>query len=233
MIVTGFKQNIKNKIGNFKAGLELHGDTYIYKKYHAYNEYTSDCFVQFNVFNPYLTYNNPLKSELYQYILKSNKPFLVCEEGAIRQLPNYKRWGWTSYKNGIGNFNNNNVDSTRWRTLQSTTGIEFSNWNSPGDNILIMGQLEGDSALIELYDLGYKSFDDYIIEQIEIIRQYTDRPIVVRPHPVGAKTFYNLEKDLNTKYKNIKVSRNYNSTTTLNGGRGLTEDLKTAYCVIT
>lgn len=233
MKVLGFKQIIKNKIGNFEAGVKRHGDSFIYTKFYNKNEYFGDCFVQFNIYNPYLTYNRIDKAEAYQYIINSNKPFLVCEEGAIRTLPSYKRWGWTNYKNGLGSFNNENVDNYRWKLIQEKTNIKFLDWHSPGDNILIMGQLEKDSALIEMYDLGYDSFDSYIIEQIKIIRQYTDRPIIVRPHPVGAKTFYALEEEINLKYKNISVSRNYSSTTSLNGGEGLAEDLKNSYCVIT
>lgn len=233
MIVTGFKQIVKDKIGNFAAGLSVHGDSFFYTKFDLKKKYSTDAFVQFNIYNPYLKYNRQIKADAYKFVLNSNKPFLVCEEGAMRQLPSYKRWGWTSYKNGIGNFNNDNVDNSRWIKIQKETGIRFAEWNSLGDNILIMGQLEGDSALIEMYDAGYKTFDNYIIEQIKIIRQYTDRPIVVRPHPVGAKTFYKLEEALNKKYNRVSVSKNYNSTTTLNGGKGLEEDLKDAYCVIT
>jgi len=233
MIITGFKQIVKNKIEQFESGVKRHNDRYISTKYYLDKNYNTDCFVQFNIYNPYLTYNRKDKADAYKYVLSTKLPFLVCEEGAMRQLPNYKRWGWTSYKNGIGNFNNDNVDDYRWNKLQKDTGISFANWNSPGDNILIMGQLEKDSALIEMYDAGYNSFDNYIIEQIKVIRQYTDRPIVVRPHPVGAKTFYALEEKLNNAYKNISVSKNYNSTTTLNGGKGLEEDLNNAYCVVT
>jgi hypothetical protein len=233
MIITGFKQVVKNKLGDFNKGVAKHSDTFQKIKYHNKSQYATDCFVQFNIFNPYLNYKTVEKRNAYQYVLKSKKPFLVCEEGALRQLPNYKRWGWTSYKNGIGNFNNSIVDDYRWNKIHKDTGLSFANWNSLGDNILIMGQLEKDSALIEMYDAGYDSFDSYIIEQIKIIRQYTDRPIVVRPHPVGAKTFYALEEKLNNTYKNISVSKNYNSTTTLNGGKGLEEDLNNAYCVVT
>jgi hypothetical protein len=233
MIITGFKQIVKNKIEQFESGVRRHKDTYISTKYFANREYNTDCFVQFNIYNPYLTYNRQDKVDAYNYVLKTQLPFLVCEEGAMRQLPNYKRWGWTSYKNGIGNFNNDNVDNSRWLKIQKETGIKFAEWNSPGDNILIMGQLEGDSALIEMYDAGYKTFNDYIIDQIKKIRKYTDRPIVIRPHPLGAKTLYNKEVDLNKAYKNISISKNYNSTTTINGGAGLQEDFKNAYCVVT
>ena len=233
MIITGFKQIVKNKIEQFESGVRRHKDKYLCTKYDPHKKYNTDCFVQFNIYNPYLTYNRQDKVDAYKYVLNTQLPFLVCEEGAMRQLPNYKRWGWTSYKNGIGNFNNSNVDNSRWLKIQKETGIRFAEWNSPGDNILIMGQLEGDSALIEMYDAGYKTFDDYIIEQIKIIRQYTDRPIVIRPHPLGAKSLYNKEMQLNNTYKNISISKNYNSTTTLHGGKGLEEDLSKAYCVIT
>lgn len=189
-----------------------------------------DIYVQFNIYNPYL--NNKL-NPIYKFILDSNKPFLVCEEGALRQLPKYRRWGWTSYKNGIGNFNNENVDDSRWNRLQQQTGIKFLDWNSPGDNILIMGQLDFDSALIELYDAGYKSFDQWIEKQIKTIRIYTDRSIIVRPHPLGSSTLFKDEARLNTQYKNVSVSKNYNSSSTLSGGIGLQKDLKNSYCAIT
>lgn len=233
MIITGFKQIVKQKLKSFATGIQKHNDVYINTKYINGKQYDTNYFVQFNIYNPYLHYNRQDKSDAYQYVLNSNKPFLVCEEGPLRQLPAYRKWGWKSYKNGIGIFKNENVDDYRWKKIQKETGIVFSDWASPGENILIMGQLEGDSALIEMYDAGYKNFNDYIIEQIKTIRQYTDRPILVRPHPLGAKTFYELEEKLNNAYKNISVSKNYNSNTTLNGGKGLEEDLKTAYCVVT
>lgn len=232
--VLGFKNIIKNKIGPFEKGVVASGDKFILTNFNKGQFVESvDCFVQFNIFNPYFKYKNKSIPNSYKFILNSKKPFLVCEEGAIRSLSNYKRWGWTSYKNKIGKFNNNNVSSDRWDKIQQLTNIRFLNWNSPGDNILIMGQLERDSALIEMYDAGYKTFDEYIIKQIKIIRHYTDRPIVIRSHPLGVKRFYELEEDLNNQYKNIKVSKNYNSETKLNGGKGLEEDLTRSYCVIT
>jgi|TARA_B110000908_G_scaffold101934_1_gene120140 hypothetical protein len=233
MIITGFKQIVKNKIEQFESGVRRHKDKYLCTKYDPHKKYNTDCFVQFNIYNPYLTYNRQDKVDAYKYVLNTQLPFLVCEEGAMRQLPNYKRWGWTSYKNGIGNFNNSNVDNSRWLKIQKENNLNFSNWKSLGDNILIMGQLEGDSALIEMYDAGYKTFDDYILDQIKQIRNYTDRPIVVRPHPLGATTLYKEEKLINDIYKNVSISKNYNSTTTLSGGAGLQEDFNNAYCVVT
>jgi len=233
MIITGFKQIVKRKLEQFDHGVRHHNDKYIATKYVEDKEYNTNCFVQFNIYNPYLKYNRQEKADAYKHVLNTQLPFLVCEEGAMRQLPNYRRWGWTSYKNGIGEFNNNHVDNSRWLKIKKENNLNFINWNSPGDNILIMGQLEGDSALIEMYNAGYKSFDNYIIDQIKEIRKYTDRNIVIRPHPLGTTKLYKEEKLINDIYKNVSISKNFNSTTTLNGGTGLQEDFKNAYCVVT
>lgn len=195
-----------------------------------YNFEDADCIIQFNIYNPYIN----IKATPYlKKVSQLNKPILVVEEGAFRNYPQYKRIGWNSYKNGIGNFNNNNVDDSRWKLFQQNTRIKIQSWNSPGSSILIMGQLEFDSALIELYDAGYRSFDQWIEEQIKTIRIYTDRPIIVRPHPLGSSILFKDEARLNAQYKNISVSKNYSSNTTLSGGIGLQEDLKNSYCVIT
>jgi len=191
----------------------------------------ADCYIQFNIYNPYL---NNKKNNLYKHILESKKPFLVVEEGAFRQFPNYKRIGWTSYKNGIGNFNNKNVDNSRWKRFCKDTNLSIKDWHSPGDNILIMGQLEGDSSLIEMYDAGYNSFSEYVLEKIYEIRQYTDRPIVIRPHPKTVNSFNSIVEKIKD-LKNISISKNFSndSKDLINGGAGLNRDFKKAYCVVT
>jgi len=233
--ITGFKQTLKSKIDGLQSGFKRHGDSFLYTRYQEDREYVSDYFIQFNIYNPYLTCKKTYKDLAYLYPIKSNKPFLVCEEGAFRQFPQYKRFGWFNYKNNLGIFNNENVDDYRWNIFKSQTNIQIKDWCSPGDNILIMGQLEHDSALIELYDAGYESFDDFVIQQIKKIRNYTDRPIVYRQHPLQKKNRKILQKrfESDTELKNVTLSENFNSSTSLNGGKGLDEDFKNAYCVIT
>jgi capsule polysaccharide modification protein KpsS len=227
MIILNHIRLNKGKINsNWASG--FFPDKMITVKHHDFQNI--DCIIQFNIYNPYITIK---ATPFFKLALAAKKPTLVVEEGAFRNYPQYKRIGWNSYKNGIGNFNNDSVDDTRWKLFQQNTRIKIQNWNSPGGSILIMGQLEFDSALIELYDAGYRSFDQWIEEQIKTIRIYTDRPIIVRPHPLGSSVLFKDEARLNTQYKNISVSKNYSSNTTLSGGIGLQEDLKKSYCVIT
>lgn len=234
MKIFGFKPIIKNKIGNFRSGIQMHGDSYYYidfKSQSKQNFDEADIFVQFNIYNKCRQYNRLNKKLAYEYIINSGKPFLVCEEGAFRQLPMYKRWGWTSYKNGIGIFNNKNVDNSRWKEFKRKNNLEIKDWSSKGDYILIMAQIEYDSALIEMYDQGYKSFLEYAIKLIQEIRKYTDRPILFRPHPNDPQKKFNSL----LKFSNVEISENFSNDNFFvkNGGEGLQKDLDRSYCVIT
>lgn len=234
MNIYGFKPIIKNKIGNFRSGIKMFNDQYYYvdfKETAKQNFEDADVFVQFNIFNPYLTYNRLTKKYAYEYILNSNKPFLVCEEGAFRQFPNYKRFGWYNYKNNSGNFLNQDVNDTRWKNFKKQNNLEIKEWKSHGDYILIMAQIEYDSALIEMYNQGYKNFLDYSIKLIEEIRKHTDRPIVFRPHPKDTVKDFSLLLNL----PNVKISQNFSAADdfTKNGGVGLQKDFDRAHCVVT
>lgn len=187
---------------------------------------TVDCFYQFNINNPIRNFK-PHKRAAYEYILNSKKPFIVKEEGGFRQYPDYKRYGWWSYQNGIGIFNNDNVDDSRWKKFVANTGIKIKDWNSPGSNILIMGQVHIDSAVISLYEKGYDHFYLWVEDIIKEIRQYSDRTIYIRPHPGDFLIGWlneNIER-INQTYKNIFVGdcKKYS----------LFDDLKNAYCVVT
>lgn len=208
------------------SGIKRHGDTYNDLSIEDPTISDSDCFYQFNINNPIRDFK-PHKRAAYEYILNSKKPFLVCEEGGFRQFREYKRYGWWSYQNGIGIFNNDNVDNTRWKKFLSLTGLKIKDWHSPGDSIIIMGQVHIDSAVISLYEKGYSHFYAWVEEIISDIRKFSDRKIFIRPHPGDHMFNWLLEnsESLNKKYKNITVGNSKE--------RNLYDDLKIAYCVVT
>lgn len=193
-----------------------------------------DCFVQFNIYNPYRQLKQE-KIDAYKKIIETKKPFIVWEEGCFRKYTQYKRVGWNHYQNSLAEFNLSNIDDSRWNKFVKNTELVIKDWKSPGDNILIMGQLEYDSALIPMYDKNIKSFYDWLILTITDIRKFTDRPIVFRPHPFDYDRYIKLETHLKSLFQNVEVSRNFSksNSTISSGGLGLEKDLSSAYCVVT
>jgi hypothetical protein len=192
-----------------------------------------DCFLQFNVINPYRVAGS-FRNPAFEKILNSKKPYIVWEEGSFRQFPIYKKVGWYHYNN-TGIFNNVNVDNSRWENFVSTNKLKIKDWKSAGDYILIMGQVEKDSALISLYDQGFNSFIDWITKTVTELRKYTDRPIVIRPHHKDLNQYIVKCKKIVDQNLKVSISTNFSSddVNKLSGGDGLYKDLRNAYCVIT
>lgn len=223
--LTAIKPSIKT-LRSLDKGLSRHGDKLILT-----DEFTLDTngYLQTNLLKPKFFQSD--KHKAYQFILDSNKPFLVSESPSFREYPQYIRLGWYSYKWSDGIFGNENSPPDRWNDFQKDTGIRIKDWNSPGDHILIMGQKEGDSSLNKLYE-KYNSFYDWVEKIIIDVRKYSDRKIIVRPHPRNLGHGIKLAKKLSEKFQNIKVSEDVKSNG-ISGGDNLNQDLLNAHCVIT
>jgi hypothetical protein len=226
---------VSKTYAGFAEGIERNGDSYEHiREFDPKKIYNADCFYQTNLLKPKFMGGERYihQGSKYEYILNSKKPFLVSESEPFREYRGWLRYGWSSYGWGDGNFNNANVGPERWNKFESNTGIKIKDWHSPGDAILIMGQKEGDSALVRLYEQGYASFYDWVDYVIREIRKYSDRPIIVRPHPRGASKGMKRFTSDTSQYKNVSVS--VNQTRGGNqGGIGLEQDLANAYCVVT
>lgn len=195
----------------------------------------ADAFYQTNMLKPkfFDAKNKTVRGEKYQFIKDSGKPFIVSESSCFRQYGSYLRFGWSSYGWTDGNWNNNNVGPERWNKFQERTNIKFKDWHSPGDYILLMGQKEGDSALVPLFNQG-KNFHDWVLDTILEIRKYTDRKIIFRPHPRTAVRGVKFLERLLKKENILNVEITQNLTKGGNqGGEGLDRDLNNAYCVVT
>ena len=118
----------------------------------------------------------------------AGKPVIVLEVGGLRRNKSFKIG-----INGINrkaDFANQNFDDKRWPLFNH----KFNPWNSTGDMIVICGQHDASEQW-----KGLPRMEQWIEKQIKEIRQYTTRPILVRPHPRNQIGF---PKD---KYKNVKL----------------------------
>lgn len=227
MKVVGIKGSVK-AVKHITTGIEKKGDSYHLAE--SINDpvvETADAFLQTNLLKPNFVTKD--KSEPYEYILNTKKPFLVQESPNFRKYLNlgYQRLGWWSYKWTEGEFGNSNSPPDRWNKFQQHTAIKIKDWKSQGDKIILMGQKPGDSSLVDLYNAG-QSFEDWVDSVIASIRKYTDREIVIRPHPRESRK----SRLSNITGKNISLSENFTKGGN-SGGDGLAADLSQAHCVVT
>jgi len=223
---------------NWTKGIEKHGDILQQlSNTDSLKGLDADCYYQTNELKRKFFKGNreETQGKYFRFILDSQKPYIVSESNPFRQFNGWTRFGWNSYKWTAGNFNNENAPRDRWNRFEKITGIKFKDWNSPGDNILIMGQKEGDSALNSMYEQGFKNSYEWMWKVIKKIRKHSDRPIVIRPHPRGMekkglpkfKEFLEENKIANVKFS-VSVTPGGNQ-----GGAGLEYDLDNSYCVVT
>ena len=220
--VAGIKGCTKS-VKSIAEGIVACGDTYQFDNLNTDIVNNADAYLQTNLLKP--KYATKDRSGAYEYVLDSGKPFLVNESANFRKYyQNYCRLGWYSYKWTEGIFGNEKSPPDRWNKFKKETGLKIKHWHSPGDDIIIMGQKEGDSSLTDLYDAGYKHFTQWMQETVDKIRKHSDRKIIIRPHP-GDKRSYTYMKDIEKRYafdKSVRISYN----------RDLRLDLQNAYAVV-
>lgn len=77
-----------------------------------------------------------------------------------------------------GEFCNRDSSSERWQMLSRRLNLNVQAYRQTGKHVLLVGQNPGDASL-----RGLNIFT-WLEESIAEIRQFTDRPVLVRPHPV-------------------------------------------------
>jgi len=232
--MVGFHLVSKNYYG-WSEGLKRHGDSYeLIKDFDPNAHYEADCFYQTNLLKPKFMHSRLDQQGIkYMYIRDSKKPFIVSESEPFRDYPGWLRFGWNEYGWEQANCNNENVGRERWNRFETSTGIKFKDWHSPGSDIIIMGQKEGDSALVRLYEQGYKSFYDWVFDIVKQIRKHSDRRIIIRPHPRGLdRGLKNIKRKLLDKFDNVELSDNIKRGGN-RGGESLLSDFQRAHCIIT
>ena len=173
----------------------------------------------------------------YQYILDSNKPFIVAESAVFRRNMKspgspgaYHRYSWTSYFQNEGEYCNENSPPDRWQRIQRDQNIEIKDWQTQGKYILLILQRPGDSSLKNLLE-QHGTYKNFITFTLNEIKKYTDRPIRVRMHPLRQdrqlEALKNFDIDISTNTLGSQQAQGK-----LEGGDGLYKDFKEAYAVV-
>jgi len=143
-----------------------------------------------------------------------NKPVVVLEVGGIKRNETFKVG--INGVNREADFANQPVDDKRWKKLN----IELKPWQSTGNTIIICGQHHRSHQW-----RNNPSMNLWFEQQINEIRKYTNRPILVRPHPRNPIGL-DIKKWKNVSYK--PPQRDYNTI----DDTDFKETLKHAWAVI-
>ena len=114
------------------------------------------------------------------------KPVVVLEVGGLRRNKSFKIG--INGVNAKADFANQDVDNTRWPLFNHN----IKPWRTDGKSIIILGQHHTSEQWA-----GLPAMNKWFEQQIQQIRQHTDRHIQVRPHPrnpIGfdAKKYHNV-----------------------------------------
>ena len=109
-------------------------------------------------------------SNLFLYANRTNKPH------------HYLRYSFDGVFPNTGIYFDDAIDSNRWLQLSKDLDIKIENIKTGGRHILICAQRDGG------WSMGKVNLDTWLLTTCNKLRQYTDKPIIVRLHPSDNQT---------------------------------------------
>jgi hypothetical protein len=131
----------------------------------------------------------------------------------------YLRYSFNGIFPNTGIYCDDQINPLRWKQIQRDTGIELLDSKQRGAWIVIMLQRNGG------WSMEGQDVQQWALQTIKKIRQYSDRTIIIRPHPGDkhANTYLQPHKTIIKNIPNVKISPQ---------GRTLEEDLRKAWAVV-
>jgi len=123
-------------------------------------------------------------ANLFLYANKSNKPW------------HYLRYSFNGVFPDTGIYFDDNPDPKRWQQISRDTGITLEPMKHKGKHIVICLQRNGG------WSMGRIAVLDWARKTVNEIKRYTDRTIVIRPHPGDKKALKTYIPQLDQIYKN-------------------------------
>lgn len=215
------KTSKSNKLKNLRTMFV--GDECIIESLENLPTLDIDFFVQNGIKKP-LRENN----DIYEYVEKTKKPILIREMPVLRdiagksqtKIPFQQQWNkfsWNSFFMDEGLFPYD-PSYDRWTELSKKYDIQVHDWARRGDSILLNLQIDGDSALNRLTYNGI-DYKNYIVGIIKQIQKISDRPLIVRGHPLDPIVVPYLQNI----FSDLEFSTN----------QSLYEDLDRSWCMVT
>ena len=163
---------------------------------------------------PHLTFRRNIldyqKRNNKRTIIIDSNLFLYADPGNTK---GYLRYSYDGIFPNTGEYCYNNPDPVRWNQISRDLNISLKPWRKNGNHILLCLQRNGGWSMKGIPVV------DFFNQTIQQIRQFSDRPIVVRTHPGDKKAVIYSQ---HLKGKNVTVSHK----------KTLIEDFKNSWCTV-
>jgi hypothetical protein len=166
-----------------------------------------------------------LRNQVIQTQLQNNK-YVVAVDSNLFLYANtlnpahYLRYSFNGVFPNTGIYCDTEIDPNRWQKISKNLHLSLKDYRTNGDHILLLFQRNGG------WSMGNFDVQDWAIQTINTIRQYSDRPIVIRAHP-GDKAAREYLDPRNSKCR-IKFSKAVRLSTNIN----LVDDLKNCWAAV-
>ena len=143
-------------------------------------------------------------------VLASTTPTFIADSNLFnyrtgKEHPSmYHRWSIDGVFPTTGSYFDYNIKTRRWDQICNDLNLSLRPYRKTGNHILLCCQRNGGWSMKGL------SVPDWIVTTVRKIKKYTDRPIVIRPHPGDKHAYRNIrmiKHQLKTKHR-ISTNRN-------------------------
>lgn len=129
----------------------------------------------------------------------------------------YLRYSFNGVFPKTGNYCDKDIDPMRWKKISRDLNLSLKDYRTTGNHILLCLQRNGG------WSMGNIDVVSWINSTIREIRKYSDRPILIRPHPGDKQAkFYLKDYHIQAKHHNLQIST----------ASSLTDDLKNCWAAV-
>lgn len=158
-----------------------------------------------------------LRRKVLDFQKEYNKKTLIVDSNLFlyadpENTNSYLRYSFNGVFPTTGFYFDKNIDPSRWNRIRNNLKLSLKDYRLNGHHILICLQRNGGWSMQGLDSLTWLNMT------IQLIRKFSDRPIVVRGHPGDKQT----KQSLKLNFANLIISKNEN----------IKEDLKNAWATV-
>ena len=198
---------------NFKAGVLLNGDEVI--EYHG--NQLPDQKLDLGFVLGYTLEEN-FRKKIINVLKQQGTPAVFVDSNILhysRKEHEWHRYSLDTVYPDTGTYFFSDLDKTKWERFSAWHNAPMKPWRTNGEYILVLAQRPK----------GFNMFTDqdtWLEKTIAGIKQYSDRPIMVRMHPGDGTRFKQIEK----------LQKRYGKTITISEHEGIREALENCWCCV-